>query len=61
MKLSLILTTQFIISIPAGILLGRFCAAGNGFLSDSASSQEVEFETLVDPETLKGHPAKKAV
>ena len=40
MKLSLILITWFIISIPAGILLGRFCAAGNGFLADSAQSQE---------------------
>ena len=35
MKLSLNLITWFIISIPAGILLGRFCAAGNGFLADS--------------------------
>ena len=28
MKLSLILITWLIISIPAGILLGRLCAAG---------------------------------
>ena len=31
MKLSLILITWFIISIPAGILLGRLCAAGKVF------------------------------
>ena len=60
MKLSLILITWFIISIPAGILLGRFCAAGHGFLADSAPSQEEESETLVDPQTLERHPAKKA-
>lgn len=60
MKLSLILITWFIISIPAGILLGRFCAAGDGFLADSASSQEQESEPLVDLQTLEEHPAKKA-
>lgn len=60
MKLSLILITWFIISIPAGILLGRFCAAGNGFLADSAPSQEKESETLVDLQTMEEHPAKKA-
>ena len=60
MKLSLILITWFIISIPAGILLGRLCAAGNGFLPDSAPSQETKSETLVDLQTLEEHPAKKA-
>ena len=60
MKLSLILITWSIISIPAGILLGRFCAAGNGFLADSAPSQEKEPETLLEPQTLEGHPAEKA-
>ena len=60
MKLSLNLITWFIISIPAGILLGRFCAAGNGFLADCAPSQEKESETLVDPQTMEEHPAKKA-
>ncbi len=60
MKLSLILITWFIISIPAGILLGRLCAAGNGFLPDSAPSQETESKTLVDLQTLEEHPAKKA-
>jgi hypothetical protein len=60
MKLSLILTTWFIISIPAGILLGWFCAAGSGFSADCAPSQEKESETLVDPQTLEEHPAKKA-
>ena len=60
MKLSLILITWSIISIPAGILLGRFCAAGNGFLADSAPSQEKESETLVDLQTLVEHPEKKA-
>ncbi len=60
MKLSLILITWFIISIPAGILLGRLCAAGNGFLADTAPSQETESETLVDLQTLEEHPAKKA-
>jgi hypothetical protein len=60
MKLSLILITWFIISIPAGILLGRFCAAGNCFWPDSAPSQEPESETLVDLQTLEEHPAKKA-
>ena len=60
MKLSLILITWFITSIPAGILLGRFCAAGNGFWPDSASSQEQESETLVDLQTLEEHPATKA-
>ena len=53
MKLSLILIKWFIISIPAGILLGRFCAADNGFLADSALSQEKESEILVDPQTLE--------
>ena len=60
MKLSLILITWFIISIPAGILLGRFCAAGGGFSADSAPSQEKESETLVDLQTLEEHPATKA-
>jgi hypothetical protein len=60
MKLSLILVTWFVISIPAGILLGRLCAAGDGFLADFAPSQEQEPETLVDPQTLEEHPAKKA-
>lgn len=60
MKLSLILITWFIISIPAGILLGRFCAAGNGFRPDSAPSQEQESETLVGLKTLEEHPATKA-
>jgi hypothetical protein len=60
MKLLLILITWFIISIPAGILLGRFCAVGKGFLADSASSPEKEFDTLADFQTLEEHPAKKA-
>ena len=60
MKLSLILITWFIISIPAGILLGRFCAAGHGFWADSAPSQEQESETLLEPQTLEEHPATKA-
>ena len=60
MKLSLILITWFIISIPAGILLGRFCAAGNGFWPDSASSKGQESETFVDPQISEEHPATKA-
>ncbi|MGB5921466.1 MAG: hypothetical protein WBF55_02080 [Syntrophobacteria bacterium] len=60
MKLSLILITWFIISIPAGILLGRLCAAGNGFLADTAPSQETESKTVVDLQTLEKHPARKA-
>ena len=59
MKLSVILITWFIISIPAGILLGRFCAAGNGFRQDSVLSQEQESETLVNLQTLEEHPATK--
>lgn len=60
MKLSFTLITWFMISIPAGILLGRFCAAGNGFWQDSAPSQEQEPETLVDLKTLEEHPEIKA-
>ena len=60
MKLSVILITWFIICIPAGILLGRFCAAGNGFWQDSVPSQEQESETLVDLQTLEEHSATKA-
>jgi hypothetical protein len=60
MKLSLVLLSWFIISIPAGILLGRFCAAGNGFRTDSAPNQEQQSETLVDLQTLEEHPEKKA-
>ena len=60
MKLSLILITWFIISIPAGILLGRFCAAGSGFWPDSTPSQEQEPGTLVDLQKLEEHPATKA-
>jgi hypothetical protein len=32
----------------------------NGFLADSAPSQETKSETLVDLQTLEEHPAKKA-
>ena len=60
MKLSLFLLSWFIISIPAGILLGRFCAAGTGFWADSAPNQEQQSETLVDLQTLAEHPEKKA-
>ena len=60
MKLSLILLFWFIISIPAGILLGRFCAAGNNFWPDSTPNQEQQSETLVDLKTLEEHPEKKA-
>ena len=60
MKLSLILITWFITSIPAGILLGRFCAAGDGFLADSSSSQKHESKALVELQTLEEHSATKA-
>jgi hypothetical protein len=60
MKLLLILTAWFIISIPVGVLLGRFCAVGSGFLATSASSAEKESDTLADFQTLEEHPAKKA-
>lgn len=60
MKLLLILITWLIVSIPSGILLGRFCAAGNGFLADSASSPEKESYTLADLQTLEEQPAKRA-
>ncbi len=60
MKLLLILTTWFIISIPAGILLGRFCAAGKGFSADSAPGPEKESDTLADFQTLEERPAKTA-
>ena len=60
MKLLLILIIWFVLSIPAGIVLGRFCAVGNGLLADTSSRQEKESDTLSESQKLLGHPAKEA-
>ena len=57
MKLLLI---WFVLSIPAGIVLGRFCTIGNGLLADTSSRQEKESDALSESQTLIGHPAKEA-
>lgn len=60
MKLLLILVTWLIVSIPTGILFGRFFAAGNGFLADSAPSSEKRPDNSADFQTLEEQPAKRA-
>jgi len=60
MKLLLFLFIWFLVSIPVGIVLGRFCAAGNSLLADTSTRSEKESDTLSESQILLEHPAKEA-